>query len=94
VTGGNAVPQRLDLPRTLRLAGLGALGAAAGIGLLFALILLGTVPRPLGGLNWGTSAVLWISLALPIALAVGLHVVYARVLAGEARRVSSQPPPA
>lgn len=70
----------LTLKRFARPAALGALGVCAGALGLYLLIAYGSRSSALGGID-GTQAVLtWVALAIPIALVVAAHLVYARIL--------------
>ena len=72
-----------------RLAGLGAFGAAAGIGLLFALFVWQTLPGPGTGMDRTHAMVSWISVGGVAVALIVVHVLVARVLvraAGDARR--------
>jgi hypothetical protein len=63
-----------------KLAAMGALGVCAGALGLYLFIAFFTRSTPLGGID-GTQAILTlISLAIPFALIIGAHLVYARVL--------------
>jgi hypothetical protein len=72
-----------------RLAGLGAFGAAAGIGLLFALFVWQTLPGPGTGMDRTHAMVSWISVGGVAVALIVVHVLVARVLvraAGDDRR--------
>jgi len=70
----------LKLKPYAKLAALGALGVSAGTFGLYVLIAFFTRSVPLGGID-GTHAVLTlISLAIPFALIIGAHLIYAKVL--------------
>jgi hypothetical protein len=70
----------LKLKPYARLAAMGALGVSAGSLGLFLFIALNSRPVALGGLDQTQAIVSWISLAVPFALIIGAHLVYARVL--------------
>lgn len=67
-----------------RLAGLGALGAAGGIALLFAAFVWWTWPGE-GGMDLTHTLVAWIGVGGIVLALVVVHVVYARVLLRSAR---------
>ena len=69
-----------------RLAALGALGVAAGSFGLLVLLAFGTRSVPLGGIDQTQAVPSWISLAVPFALIIGAHLVYARVLLNFAKQ--------
>jgi hypothetical protein len=76
----------MEKERIARLAGLGALGAAAGLLAVYAFLVYVTRPVPTGGMNATTAVVTWISLGgLFIALVV-VHVVYGRLLMAATKR--------
>jgi len=63
-----------------KLAALGALGVSGGAAALYLFLAYFTRSVPLGGID-GTQAILTlVALAVPFALIVGAHVVYARIL--------------
>lgn len=68
-----------------RLAGLGALGAAAGIALIFATFVLLTIPGD-GGMDWTTTWVTWISVGGVAAALIAVHIVFAKKLLATADR--------
>ena len=70
----------LKLKPYARYAALGALGVCAGSLVLFLFVALNTRPVPLGGIDQTHSVLSWIALAIPFALIIGAHLVYARVL--------------
>jgi len=70
----------LKLKPYARLAAMGALGVCAGSLGLFLVIAINSRPVALGGLDQTQAIVSWISLAVPFALIIGAHLVYARVL--------------
>jgi hypothetical protein len=72
-----------SIRRHARLAAIGALGVAAGAIALFALLAATARPTPTGGIDPTESMVAWISIAVPVALIVAVHVAYARVLQRE-----------
>ena len=67
-------------PKFARLAGLGALGACAGMLGLFALIIFFTRHTPTGGMTWNLSILTWISLAIVFAALIAAHVVLGKQL--------------
>jgi hypothetical protein len=70
----------LKLKPYAKLAALGALAVAAGASGFFLMLAWFTRSVPLGGID-GTQAILTvIALAIPFALLVAAHLVYARVL--------------
>lgn len=62
-----------------RLAGLGALGAAAGIAVLFAAFVWWTWPGS-GGMDLTHTVVAWIGVGGIVVALIAVHVVYGRVL--------------
>jgi hypothetical protein len=70
----------LTLKRFARPAALGALGVGAGALGLYLLIAYGSRSSALGGIDRTQAAITWIALAIPIALVVAAHLVYARIL--------------
>ena len=78
-------------PRTARLAGLGALGAAAGLLVLAALFGIVTRPGPYAGLDTPSRALAWGGVA-GVLLALSLvHVVLGRQLLAVARGDRPEP---
>lgn len=75
----------LKLKPYAKLAALGALGVAAGTLGLFVFLVFYTRSIPLGGIDQTQALLSWISLAIPFALIIGAHLVYARVLLAYAR---------
>ena len=75
----------LKLKPYARLAAMGAFGVCAGALGLFLLLAFSSRPTPLGGIDQTQAILSWISLAVPFALIIGAHVVYARVLLNYAR---------
>ena len=75
----------LKLKPYARLAALGALGVSAGTFGLFVFLAFFTRSIPLGGLDQTQAVVGWISLAIPFALIIAAHLVYARVLMNYAK---------
>ena len=67
-------------PRIARLAGLGALGACAGMIALFALIIFFTRSTPLGGMMPTLSYLTWISLAVVFAALIAAHIAIGKQL--------------
>ena len=67
-------------PKFAKLAGLGALGASAGMVALFALLVFATRPTPLGGMMPALSYVTWISLAVVFAALIAAHVAIGKQL--------------
>ncbi|MGH7720711.1 MAG: hypothetical protein ACREON_17930 [Gemmatimonadaceae bacterium] len=63
-----------------RLAGYGALTAAAGIAGLYALIVFLTIPDGSGGMDWTNTILLWTGIGGIVAVLVTVHLVYARIL--------------
>lgn len=63
-----------------KLAAFGALGVSGGAGALFLLLAWFTRSVPLGGIDQTQARLTVISLAIPFALIIGAHLVYARVL--------------
>ena len=70
----------LKLKPYAKIAALGALGVCGGVLALFLFIAYFTRSIPLGGIDQTQSLLAWISLAVPFALIIGAHLVYARVL--------------
>ena len=70
----------LKLKPYAKLAALGALGVAAGTFGLFVFLAFFTRSIPTGGIDQTQALLSWISLAIPFALIIGAHLVYARVL--------------
>lgn len=75
----------LKLKPYARLAAMGALGVCAGAFALFLFIAFNSRPIPQGGIDQAQSVVAMISLAIPFALIIAAHLVYARVLLRYAR---------
>lgn len=75
----------LKLKPCARLAALGALGVGAGAAGLFLVVAFFTRSVPLGGIDQTQSMVALIALAIPLALIIGAHLVYARILIRYAR---------
>ena len=80
----------MERRKIMRLAGMGALGAAGGIVAFFALLVWITRPVPTGGMNTSQAVVTWISLGGVIVALVAVHVVYAILLLGAARLSSAR----
>jgi hypothetical protein len=72
--------ENLTLKRFATVAALGALGVSAGALALYLLIAYGSRSSAGSGIDGTQAAITWIALAIPIALVVAAHVVYARVL--------------
>ena len=70
----------LRLKPYARLAAFGALGVSAGALALFLFIAFFTRSTPLGGIDETQALLSWISLAIPFALIIAAHLVYARIL--------------
>jgi hypothetical protein len=70
----------LKLKPYARMAAMGALGVCAGALGLFLLIVFSTRSIPLGGIDQTQWLLTVIALAIPFALIIGAHLVYARVL--------------
>ena len=70
----------LKLKPYAKMAALGALGVCAGAFGLYLFVAFFTRPVPLGGIDQTQSLLTVISLAIPFALIIGAHLVYARVL--------------
>ena len=68
-----------------KLAALGALGVCAGAAGLYLFLAFFTRSIPLGGIDQTQALLSWISLALPFALIIAAHLVYARVLMAYAK---------
>ncbi len=64
----------------LRLVGLGGLGAAGGLLLLYLGLVFVTIPNSAGGMNLTTALVTWISAGVVIAGLIAPHVVYSLIL--------------
>ena len=75
----------LKLKDFARLAAFGAFGVCAGVAGLFLFLAFFTRPVPLGGIDQTQSVVALIALAVPFALIIAAHLVYARVLMKYAR---------
>ena len=72
--------EELKLKPYAKFAALGALGVCAGTLGLFLFLAFFTRSIPLGGLDQTQALLSWISLAIPFALIIGAHLVYALVL--------------
>lgn len=70
----------LKLKPYAKLAAMGALAVSAGVFGLFVFLAYFTRSIPAGGIDQTQALVSWISLAVPFALIIGAHLVYARVL--------------
>ena len=70
----------LKLKPYAKMAAVGALGVCAGTLGLFLFLVFSTRSIPLGGIDETQALLSWISLAVPFALIIGAHLVYARVL--------------
>lgn len=77
--------EHLTLKRFATLAALGALAVCAGSLGLYLLVAFGSRPTQLGGIDVTQSVVTWIALAVPFALIIATHLVYARVLLNYAK---------
>lgn len=75
----------LKLKPYARLAAFGALGVSAAVFGLFVFLAFFTRAIPLGGIDQTQAFLSWISLAIPFALIIGAHLVYARVLMNYAK---------
>lgn len=69
----------------VRLAAFGALGAVFGIGVLFVLLVIVTIPTPTGGLNWTHAQLTWISVGGIVLALIAVHLAYARILLAAGR---------
>ena len=72
--------EELKLKPYAKFAALGALGVCAGAAGLYLFLAFFTRSIPLGGIDQTQALLSWISLAIPFALIIGAHLVYARVL--------------
>jgi hypothetical protein len=70
----------LTVKRFANQAAMGALGVAAGALALYVFMAWGARHTPTGGIDSVHAALTMISVAVPIAAVVAVHVVYARVL--------------
>lgn len=70
----------LKLKPYAKLAAMGALGVSGGAFGLYVFLAFFTRSEPLGGLDQTQAVLSWISLAIPFALIIGAHLVYARIL--------------
>ena len=70
----------LKLKPYAKLAAMGALGVCFGAFALYVFLAFFTRPSPSGGIDQTQAVVAWISLAVPFALIIGAHLIYARVL--------------
>lgn len=70
----------LTLKPYARLAALGALGVSGGAAALYLLLAWFTRSTSLGGIDATQHVLTMVSLAIPFALIIGAHLVYARVL--------------
>ncbi len=70
----------LKLKPYAKLAALGALGVCVGAFGLYIFLAFFTRPVPQGGIDPTQSLLTMIALAIPFALIIGVHLVYARVL--------------
>ena len=77
--------EELKLKPYARLAAVGALGVSAGVFGLFVFLVFFTRSIPLGGIDRTQAVLSWISLAVPFALIIAAHLVYARVLMNYAK---------
>lgn len=75
----------LKLKPYARLAALGALGVSAGAFALFLFVGYNSRSTALGGIDQTQAILSWISLAVPFALIIAAHLVYARVLMNYAK---------
>jgi hypothetical protein len=75
----------LKLKPFAKFAALGALGVCGGVFALYLFLAFFTRPVPLGGIDQTHSVLTLISLAIPFALIIGAHLVYARVLMNYAK---------
>ena len=70
----------LKLKDFAKIAALGALGVCGGVFALYLFLAFFTRPVPSGGIDQTHSILTLISLAVPFALIIAAHLVYARVL--------------
>jgi hypothetical protein len=75
----------LKLKPYARLAAIGAVGVSGGSAAIFLLLAWFTRSTPLGGIDGTQSILTLVSLAIPFALIIAVHVVCARVLFQYAR---------
>jgi hypothetical protein len=75
----------LKLKPYARVAALGALGVSAGTFGLYLFMAYFTRSLPSGGIDQTQSIIAWIAMAIPAALIVAAHLVYARVLMAYAK---------
>ena len=68
-----------------RLAAIGGLVASIGVVAFFAFVVYITLPGPYSGLDTIEGTVTWISVGMIAVLAIGVNIVYARVLFAMAR---------
>jgi hypothetical protein len=72
--------EELKLKPFAKLAAMGALGVCAGVFGLYVFLVFFTRSIPSGGIDETQALLSSISLAVPFALIIGAHLVYARVL--------------
>jgi hypothetical protein len=70
----------LTLKRFARLAAAGAFAVSVGALGIYLLVGFAALPTRTGGIDPIHAALTWISLAVPIAVLIAAHLVYARVL--------------
>ena len=79
-------------PKFAKLAGLGALGASAGLLALFAFLVFITRPMPRGGIDTINAVVTWISLGGLFLALILVHVLIGRKLLTLARGSDARHP--
>jgi hypothetical protein len=75
----------MSVRRYAKLAALGAIGVAAGVLALYALIAFGARHTATGGIDTTHAVLTWISAAVPAAAIIAAHLAYAKILLDESR---------
>lgn len=67
-----------------KLGALGAVGVALGLVAVYAVLVWVNRPGPTAGLDLTESIVAWISILVPVAAIIAIHLTFARILWGAA----------
>ena len=79
------MPATMSIRKYAKLAALGAVGVSCGVLALYALIAFGSRPTPGGGIDATHAVLTWISVAIPAAAIIAVHLAYAKVLLDESK---------
>jgi hypothetical protein len=76
----------VDMRKYGKVAAMGAIGVCVGALALYFFIAWGSSPSPAGGIDSTHSLIAYVSMALPFAALIAVHLVFARQLYEHARK--------